>query len=196
MIVGGPSWADSDLYDIEARADGEARPDQMYGPMMQKLLEDRFQLKIHSEMREVPVYALQVAKSGLKVKPSPEGSCEVLDVNAVRLQIAAGNTRRKICNANWSTKAGNAILDAHGMTMAGLSEGPLSTKLDRPVIDRTGVAGRFDFHLEFAPDQLTADATAPSIFTAVQDQLGLRLVPARGSVPVLVIDHLERPSGN
>ena len=62
MIIGGPSWADSDLYDIEARADGEAPPDQMYGPMIQTLLENRFRLKIHSEAREVPVHALKVAK--------------------------------------------------------------------------------------------------------------------------------------
>lgn len=199
IIIGGPSWADSDLYDIEARADNEALPDQMYGPMLQRLLENRFRLKIHSETREVPVYALKVAKGGVKARPSPEGSCEILDANAVRLQIAAGNSRRKICAMTWSAKAGNSVLDAYGMSMAAFSEEALSRKLDRPVIDRTGVAGRFDFHLEFSPGELTsaaADSTAPSIFTAVQDQLGLRLEPARGSVPVLVIDGLERPSGN
>lgn len=199
MIIGGPSWADSDLYDIEARADGDAPPDQMYGPMLQKLLENRFRLKVHSATREVPVYALTVVKGGIKVKPSPEGSCEILDVNTVRLQIAAGDSRKKICATTWGAKAGNVVLDAYGMSMAEFSKGALSRKLDRPVIDRTGVAGRFDFHLEFSPGELSSaapDSTAPSIFTAVQDQLGLRLEPARGSVPVLVIDRLERPSAN
>jgi uncharacterized protein (TIGR03435 family) len=199
MIIGGPSWADSDLYDIEARADGDAPPDQMYGPMMQRLLENRFQLKIHSETREVPVYALKVAKRGLKVKPSAQGSCEILDVNTVRLQIAAGDSRRPICGPHSRSADGNVILDALGTSMAEFSEGALSNRLDRPVVDRTGVAGRFDFHLEFSPDQLASpagDSVAPSIFSAVQDQLGLRLEPARGTVPVLVIDRLERPSSN
>lgn len=201
-ILGGPDWAESELYDVEAKADGDAPPDQMYGPMMQTLLEARFHLKVHRETKELPVYALTVAKGGLKVAPIAEGSCEVFDVNHLPVPKPGDPARPfNFCGRQKpGTNAGNLTLDIFGTTMRQFSEGPLSSRLDRPVIDRTGVTGRFDFHLEFSPVQSSGDvapeAAGPSIFTAVQEQLGLKLESTKGPVRVVVVDHIERPSEN
>lgn len=203
-ILGWPEWADSELFDIKAKADGNAAPDQMYGPMLQTLLESRFNLKLHRETRELPVYALTVAKGGMKIAPIRQGSCTAFDVNHMPIP-PPGETARPVnlCGRQSSGRAGaNMTLDVYGMTLTQLAEGPLSSRLDRPVIDRTGVAEKFDVHLEFAPAQMGADlpstapeTTGPSIFSALQ-QLGLKLEPAKGPVQVIVVDHIERPSEN
>jgi uncharacterized protein (TIGR03435 family) len=190
-VEGGPAWLKSDRYEIVAKAAGDASPDMMNGPMLQSLLEDRFKLRLHRETREIPVYALTVAKGGAKLHPFKEGSCTH-------------------CGAGGTMKGSNFQLHGQGVTSDEIAKS-LGTGLDRPVIDNTGLAGKFDFELEFAGDQATGPAfrdpnqvipAAPdpsagaSVFTAIQEQLGLKLEPTKGPGEFLVIDSVERPSGN
>jgi uncharacterized protein (TIGR03435 family) len=197
-VLGGPGWVDTDRYDIVASAPGETGLDEMYGPMMRALLEDRFQLKIHTETRELPVYALTVARGGAKLTPSKPGSCVAIDLKSV-LKASPGPN---YCGRFQMTRGAVRMADANGMTVAEFSSRVFRDTLDRPVVDRTGIAGLFDIHLEFSGAEITAaaggvdDNAAPSIFTAVQEQLGLRLSPDTGPVEVLVIDHVEKPSAN
>jgi uncharacterized protein (TIGR03435 family) len=196
-VLGGPDWVDTDRYDIVAKAPGEAGLDAMYGPMMRALLEDRFGLKIHSEIRELPVYALTAARGGAKLTPAKPGSCVAVDMNSV-LKAPPGPN---YCGRFEMKRGTVRIADARGMTVAEFAARVFRDTLDRPVIDRTGIGGLFDIHLEFSGlDNSTApggiDSTAPSVFTAVQEQLGLKLSPDKGPVEVLVIDHVEKPSAN
>ena len=204
-IEGGPAWINSDRYDINAKPADKASQEMMSGPMLQGLLEDRFMLKIHRETREVPSYELTVAKGGLKLKSFQVGSCTPLPARdltkppAPRAKLPAG---QRYCGALGTPKGPNMALDIQGMSLDDFSK-TLSLGLDRPVVNKTGITGMFDFHLEYAPDEVQhtltdqqTTPTAPSIFTAVQEQLGLRLVPAKGSAEFLVIDHVERPSEN
>lgn len=198
QVFGGPAWTQSDTYEIEAKAGDNAPIPQMYGPMLQVLLEERFKLKIHKEAREMPVYTLTVAKGGPKLQATKEGSCQVIDLKYTAEPPKPGEQAPVICGSA-SVRGNNGVtsLTTHGTTMEGLAARSLYTPLDRPVIDRTGLAGRFDIHLEYASaDAAVGDTSSPSVFTAVQDQLGLKLTPDKGPVEVLVIDHIERPSEN
>ena len=193
QIFGGPDWAKTETWDIEPRG-GEAPIAQMYGPMLQKLLEGRFRLKLHRETRQLPVYILTVAKGGPKLSATREGSCVPLDLNHMQ-PPSPGSVR---CgNGSVRGNAARTIVDSHGQTLTALAAQGFRGDLDRPVIDQTGLTGMFDIHLEFARDGAPAgDLSAPSLFTAVQEQLGLKLTPDKGPVEVLVIDHLERPNEN
>lgn len=211
QILGGPDWIDSDQYDIVAKADSKVRFEQMAGPMLQGLLEERFKLKIHLETRELPVYTLTVAKSGLKLQALKEGSCTSIDLNSP-LPAAPDQQPTDFCGRMTMKRNGPILtIGAHGITIAGFSSGLLASRLDRPVIDKTGIMDQFDFHLEFSPANTTSGVLSqdgidgasvapspegPSIFTAVQEQLGLKLAPGKGPVEVLVIDHVEKPSEN
>ena len=173
QILGGPKWVDEDRYFIEAKA---ARPvgghDLML--MLQALLAERFKLVVHRETRALAGYALVAAKSGLKAKPSAPGT------------DSSGSLRR-------------GGLDARGYTMAQLAV-KLSETLHLPVADRTGIAGKYDFKLEWTTaDEMRARADAadgPSIFSALQEQVGLRLQSRKVAAEVLVIDHAEKPGEN
>jgi uncharacterized protein (TIGR03435 family) len=192
-ISGGPAWVYTDRYDIVAKAPGDADINEMYGPMMQSLIEQRFQLKIHNEVRERPVYFLKVASK--KLTPSKDGVCVPIDMS----QILKSRPPDNYCGRMTTRKgADNIIFDGYGITMADFARSIYKDATDRPVLDRTGLTGRFDIHFEFVPSTavLSADDTGRSIFTALQDQLGLRLSPGKGPVEVLVIDHVERPSQN
>lgn len=198
-LFGAPDWMASSRFDLTAKAAGEAPMDQMFGPMLQALLEERFRLKVHRDTRELPVYAMIVAKGGLKIRPTKAGTCIPLDLNH------ADNPSPDFCGRMTGKANGQHITDdAYGMSMTAIASRFLANRLDRPVIDKTGIAGEFDAHLEFARTNTTAAAdtsgatteTAPSIFTAVQEQLGLKLSPDKGPVEVLVIDHVERPTEN
>ena len=201
-IEGGPAWINSESYEINAKAGGGVSLAMMHGPMLQALLEDRFKLRVHRETRDVPVYALTVAKGGLKLSPFKEGSCTLVD----RTQFppfSAPLTPDQIaknCNARGTKDGLNLKVEAQGMTIDEFARIFLDTHtLGRPVINRTHIAGRFDFHLEYAPERgAPADELGggPSIFTALQEQLGLKLESARGPGEFLVIDHIERPSEN
>ena len=200
-ITGGPAWIGSALYDIEARAEGNPSEAMMQGPMLQALLEDRFQLKMHRETREVPVYSLTVAQGGPRLISFTEGSCAPMPLAVPMPKLAPGE---EYCKVRVGVRP--PAVDAQGSTLAEFSQ-MLTLVLDRPVVDKTGIAGKFDIHLEFAINEATprflpggdlarfADAPggAPSIFTAMK-QLGLELEPAQGSSDFLVIDHVERPA--
>jgi uncharacterized protein (TIGR03435 family) len=199
-LLGAPEWAGSSRYNVTAKAPGDPPMDQMFGPMLQGLLEDRFQLKVHRETREFPVYTMTLAKGGLRIQQSKEGSCIPLDLSH------SDQPSPDFCGRMTGRANGVHVTDdAYGMTMTEIASRFLANRLDRPVIDKTGREGLFDAHLEFARDNLPigadnagapADTAAPSIFTAVQEQLGLKLSPDKGPVEVLVIDHVEKPSVN
>ena len=186
-VSGGPAWVDSDSYDILAKTPGEVRPnrdEQM--AMLRTLLADRFKLKFHREQKEFSIYALSVAKNGPKLKEGKE---------------PPGDPRPLIFYL--SPRA--VMLPGRNASMADLASAFQRAALDRPVVDKTGLAGRFDFDLEWTPEESqfngaglkgTAESTQPELFTAIQQQLGLRLEAARGPIAVLVIDHVERPSEN
>ena len=184
QIEGGPSWFDSDRYDIEARVDGSYSVDDLH-TMMKNLLADRFGLKFHTESREGNVYALTVEPGGIKMKPNdtPENDNIVVMPGPNFTQVG---TRVPMVYLAWYL-------------------GQNLQRDERPVLDLTGLKGFYDFKLSFLPplppdisrDTLPPELLEkPSIFDAVRDQLGLKLTAQKGPVDHYVIDHLERPSGN
>jgi uncharacterized protein (TIGR03435 family) len=174
QVAGAPGWAERDAWDVAANApDGKDIDDDALKPMMQSLLATRFQFKFHREVRQLPVYSLLVEKSGAKLTPH-KGT----DGPSGRTLVAAGR----------------ATLTAKAVPIAALAEN-LARAVGRPVTDNTGLMGLYDLKLEWTPDQ-TTDAGAASIFTALREQLGLRLEPARGPVDVIVVDAAERASEN
>jgi uncharacterized protein (TIGR03435 family) len=207
---GGPAWVNSDRYQITATADGNQPVEMVRGPMLQALLEDRFRLKIHTETREIPVYALTVAKGGPRLNPSKEGSCTPVD--RTKLPSLPPAPGQKYCGWIGRWRGSNLTVDAPGTSLGEFSK-MLENVFHHPVIDKTGIAGLFDFHLEFVVDAalgmtsppplpLNGDPAAappepgPSIFTALQE-LGLKIdESAKGPGQFLVIDSVERPSEN
>ena len=186
-ISGGPGWIESDHYDIVAVTPGEVRPshdEQM--SMLRTLLADRFKLTFHREEKVFSIYELEVAKSGPKLKAS---SAPPEDPPAL---ISTVYPQR-------------IVMPARNATMSDLARLMQRAILDRPVVDKTGLTGRYDFDLEWAPDETqfggevpVAPADAPSLplFSAIQQQLGLRLEATRGPVAALVVDKAERPTAN
>ena len=206
-VEGGPSWIYSEGYIIQATAP-QASIEAMEGPMLRTLLEDRFRLKLHRETKQVPVYALTIGKGGFKLPKATPGSCTPPDFSTYPMPaLPAG---KHYCNNTGvgGRKGPNTVLNQDEATVDDIAK-LLTLILDRPVVDKTGLTGQYNFHLEFAVDQTTPGvlnapsfgpvsdaAPAASIFTVVQEQLGLKLEPARGARDVLVIDHVERPSEN
>jgi uncharacterized protein (TIGR03435 family) len=211
QIAGAPGWIDSEHYDIQAKAESNPSVQQMEGPMLRRLLEERFSLAIHRETRQLPVYMLSVGKTGPELQPSKEGSCTPYATNSPPPIKAQGEPRPVFCGFQRTPTEGlNRTLDAKGVTMAALATNLSRTytaALGRNVIDGTGLTGIFDFHLTWAMDPPAAvpgaagnmsplESTGPSIFVALQEQLGLRLESTKGPVEVIVIDHIQKPSGN
>jgi uncharacterized protein (TIGR03435 family) len=211
-IEGGPSWINSDLYEITAKAEGTPARETMQGPMLQALLEDRFHLRIHREIGEMPLYALTVAKGGPKLEPFEEGSCFTPQPGT---PLPPPDKFRPCGGILFRRNGPVQILEMWGMTLGKISQNLTWNVVDRQVIDKTGIAGTFNIHLEFAPDTATpggvpgrdgvpggvggvvaADPSGPSIFTAIQEQLGLKLEATRGPGQFLVIDSIERPTEN
>jgi uncharacterized protein (TIGR03435 family) len=194
-IEGGPGWIDSERYYIDAKAEGPQTQEMMKGPMMRTVLEDRFKLKIRRETRQGPVYELKVAQGGPKLEPVEDGKCTPVEDFDFR-KLAPGQKAPLLCNGAM-VQSGKLAFTA--MSMADFCQNLTWNALDRRVIDKTGIAGKFNFHIEFAPDEATAEPAepaGPSIFTALQQQLGLKLERATGPVEFLVIEHVERPSEN
>jgi uncharacterized protein (TIGR03435 family) len=184
QISSGPGWFNTETFDVQARADGTYSIDELH-TMFKNLLADRFGLKFHSETKEGPVYELVVDKSGLKMKADAAGA----SLNIPILPQGRGKfvgTRVPMEYLCWF--------------LGQLGQGDY-----RPVIDKTGLTDVYDFTLEYMPD-LPPSASSddlppemrnrPSLQDAVQEQLGLKLVPAKGPVKVYVIDHVEQPSAN
>ncbi len=201
-VTGGPAWTTSALYEIDAKTKKPQSRADRNGPMLQALLEDRFKLKVHRETREVPVYKLTVAAGGVKLPPF-QGSCVPWDWDHPNPgPTHCGNSRL----------TGNGI-DLNGATMADLGVFFL-VALDRPIIDKTGLAGRFNFHLELPSEEIEyfhhahgmpalsdpqAQPADPSLISAIKTaagKLGLNLESAQGPGEFLVIDHVARPSNN
>jgi uncharacterized protein (TIGR03435 family) len=190
--------------------------------MLQALLADRFKLTLHRETKELPVYNLVIAKGGPKLQESkPDETTNKGDKTG---DIAAGGKKAASspggpltvgggggpagsksvslaagggASVSFGGRGGNRNMSGRGVTMQGLTA-TLANVTGRPVMDKTGLTGKYDYKLEYAPDDnsVEADPTGPSIFTAVQEQLGLKLESAKGPVEIFVIDHVERPSEN
>ncbi|HJZ98168.1 MAG TPA: TIGR03435 family protein [Candidatus Solibacter sp.] len=202
-LEGVPDWVQSTTYTINAKSDDPQSGAMMRGPMMQALLEERFQLKTHRETREVAGYIMTVASGGLKLRSTTAGSCKHVDPTDLGQSDPPEN--QPVCLFPTRTsRDGLAVLDVYGISLSVFSR--FLHPNGRPVIDQTGVAGVFDIHLEWEPNATNSPipedgvASDPSphvsAIKATRDQLGLRLEPGRGQREVLVIDHIERPSGN
>ncbi len=203
QVVGGPSWTASDHYDVAAKPETDPGPNQV-PVMLQGLLADRFGLKFHREKREMPVYELVVARGSGKtpgLTESVEGACSPPDPSHGPPQPG----EKMPCGM---MRMGPNQLNATAQTLGAVTE-VLSRLLGRTVTEGTGLTGKYDIQLEWTPDpgqamQLppdapkptTADAAGPSIFTAIQEQLGLRLESKKGAVEILVIDSAQKPSEN
>jgi uncharacterized protein (TIGR03435 family) len=181
QLVDAPSWVNQERWDLEAQAEGlpaNVTPEMMF-PLLRKLLEDRFHLKVRREMREMPVYQLLVDRGGPKLKLT---TTEGLD------------------GANTSAGPKGIKVDAVRLGMQRFSQ-MMSSRVGRAVVDRTGLSGRYDFTLEWVPE-MAATATGdgapagPSVFTALRETLGLRLESGRDMVEVLVVESVARPTEN
>lgn len=185
VISGGPGWMESDHYDIVAVTPGAELPthdEQM--AMLRSLLAERFKLGFHREPKEFSIYVLEVAKGGPKLKESTAPASDPAQlISTVYPQ--------------------HIHLPARNATMGEFASLLQRALLDRPVVDKTGLAGRYDFDLEWAPDETQfggevpvapSDAPSPPFFTAIEQQLGLRIEATRGVVQALVVDRAERPT--
>jgi uncharacterized protein (TIGR03435 family) len=171
QILSGPSWIGVARYDVTATSEAVA-DDAAVRKEVQSLLEKRFQLRTHRETRELPEYSLVVEKGGIK----PEG-------------LRVSENRRRGINSRQGAMTGEAA------PMANLAV-VLSRQLERPVVDNTGLQGNYDFMVEWTPDLAVGDSPGPSLFTALREQLGLRLEATKGPVEVIVVDGAEKPSEN
>jgi uncharacterized protein (TIGR03435 family) len=178
QILDGPSWLGSARFDIQAKSDlgdqiknlTSEQGDELKRRMVQGLLADRFHLKVHEETRTLPAYDLVLAKGGSKLQPSQ--------------------------SHGRSIGTGRNHFDGEGLTATLIAQ-ELSKIAGRVVVDKTSLDGRYDFKLRWTPDDaVTADSEVPTLFPAIQEQLGLKLEPAKEPVPVLVIDHVEPPTAN
>lgn len=213
QISGEPGWLNSDHYDIEAKMDS-ATADALHKlsedqrrlerqRMLQALLADRFKLAIHRETKELPVYALVVAKNGPKLQEAKPGDTYPNGIKGPDGVARAGFMRM-----------GRGELTGQGLPMSSLVR-LLTQQLGRTVMDKTDLTGKYDFTLKWTPDESQGamlkgpdggqpgaasapppDSSGPSIFTALQEQLGLKLESQKGQVEILVIDHVEKPSEN
>jgi uncharacterized protein (TIGR03435 family) len=178
QIAGGPSWVGNDFYDIAAKAEGEGKPTtEEFRQMLRNLIADRFQLKFRREIKELPVYELVLAKGGPTMRQNTESA-----------------------SYRWGIP-GKGQWDVTSAEMQRLASS-LAKEVGRTVLDMTGLKARYDFKLEWMPEDTAPpdpDSIAgvtparPSIFTAVQEQLGLKLEPKKDSVEMLIIESVERP---
>jgi bla regulator protein blaR1 len=199
-IVGAPEWVKTTHFDIDAKVAAEDAPKlkdlkfEQRGGMLVQLLEERFKLKYHHETREMQIYSLVVAKGGSRLKPTVPDPASPGAKKGSRMTLGS---------------PGN--LEAQGTGMPVLAH-MLSRELGRTVVDKTGLTGDYDYSLKWKPDDAppasagapggsgqeeeSASAAGPTLFTALEEQLGLKLESGKGPVDVIVIDHVEMPSAN
>lgn len=196
-ILGASGWMNAEMYDVQAKMDPEVfEAFQKLSPekrrvarqrMLQVLVQDRFKAVVHIEIREIPNYDLVIAKNGPKLKEAAVPTTAAAEIK----KSVSGSTQ---------------IFDYRSEPIAQLA-GLLTAETGRPVNDKTGLTGLYDFTIKYTPNSLSTDAqppgdtaliveTAPSIERAIQEQLGLKLAPTTGFVNGIVIDHVERPTGN
>jgi uncharacterized protein (TIGR03435 family) len=199
QLVDAPDWTRTERFDITAKADGDLEYGQL--PLMvQSLLAERFSLVVHRETREMPVYGLVMSRSDGRLGPQlVKSEIDCTDPARRRPPVApdpapaASQTPPfEPCSTNANTSGNAATLRVGSMPMSSLAA-TLSNYVNRIVVDRTGLAGGFDALLTWSPNQ-TIESSGASIFTAVQEQLGLKLESQRGTVEVLVIDRVEQPT--
>lgn len=189
QILNGPDWTDQDKYDISAVPDQEGQPSgKQWKGMLQKLIAERFHMTMHMEQRELPVFAVTLAKDGPK-------------------NMAENTSGGSLPSLFFRGAPGGIMLPAKNATMKDFTGLLQEVVLDKPVVDQTGLKGRYDFNLTWAPDESQlggrfrppanppADAP-PSLFTAAQEQIGLKIESTKAKVDVMVIDHVEKPSAN
>jgi len=186
-ISGGPAWMESEHYDIEAKTPGEARPgrpEQM--AMLRGLLVDRFGLKFHREPKVMSMYLLTVAPGGAKLKASASPA----DAQPATVSTVYPN---------------KIVMPARNASMGDFVAVMQRAILDRPVVDQTGLTGRYDFDLEWAPDETQfggeipaakEDAPSPPLFVAMREQMGLKIEATKGPVDAFVVDGVARPSAD
>jgi uncharacterized protein (TIGR03435 family) len=190
QIANLPDWASADSFDIKAKLDEataaewqklpEAEIKRRQQPMLQSLLADRFELRVHHEIRQLSVFSLIVAKNGPKLKVSPAGTISYSGMS-------------------------NGYITGQGISMHAFVFN-LSNEIGHQVVDETGLTNNYELTLNWAPDEMEASSdlsrsapgadAGPSVFAAIQEQLGLKLVPSKGPVEVIVIDHIDRPTEN
>jgi len=208
QLSGGPPWLDSLRFDVTAKPENNPKQDELRA-MLKALLADRFQLTTHQESKELPIYALVLARKDGKLGPSlPEakdGGCTTPDPTQPRTPPEPGKAPPRYC--------GNMMM---GMRTLTIISGPvgnmvpmLARMLGRTVIDKTGLTGKYDVSLEWTPDEAQlamlppdvprpapSEMPGPTIYTALQEQLGLKLEAQKGPVDVLIIDRAEKPTAN
>jgi len=213
-VIGGPEWIDDDRYQVDAKI-----PDALFAEMqkmppmdrqnrnllmMQSLLADRFKLKVHFDTREMPIYELLVAKGGSKLTPAKEAAPES---GAPPPPPGLGNPRPQGMREGIMVlrkPPATVEMTATGVTLDMLKDFPGFGLGGSPVVNKTGLTGKYDFVLDWAMDQPATpgsdtpvvESDAPPLFTALEEQLGLKLVKTKGPVEVVVIDSIERPSAN
>jgi uncharacterized protein (TIGR03435 family) len=184
QILSAPAWTESDRYEIEATPAGEGMPNQrQIKTMLAKLLADRFQLVFHREQRELPAFVIVVAGGKPRLTPT--------QADPRSLPVAG---------------MGPGLFYGVNATMTNFANALQGVATDRPVVDQTGLTGRYDFRLEWTPDPSqfggralptgSPDRNSPALLTAIQEQLGLKLESRRATVDVLVIDRIDKPSQN
>jgi uncharacterized protein (TIGR03435 family) len=205
QISGGPGWMGSDLFDISAKPEIPTTNFDQIRLMLQSLLIERFHLGLRSDTREMPVYALVVDKNGPKFKEASDSDPNIVDLGP-RPDLKGGGGRPRF------TIIRRGRLTAQGSDMAGLAD-HLSDFVGRVVVDKTRLKGRYDVKLEWQPDENqiamfqtmgvpegfgapAPDAQGPSLFAALQEQLGLKLESQKGPVEIFTIERAERPSEN
>jgi uncharacterized protein (TIGR03435 family) len=192
-ITGLPKWAEDEHFDVDAKVsedDIDAFKKLKYdqrGTLLLAALEDRFKLRAHTEMRELPIYSLVVAKGGPKLKPAEEGNTYANGLKFNGKAAGAGamsiNVSGTISHAEFqATNLENLVNN-------------LTLQVNRQVEDHTGLSGLYDFKLDWSPDD-AKDPAVPGIFTALEEQLGLKLVPSKGPVEGVVVEHVEQPTEN
>jgi uncharacterized protein (TIGR03435 family) len=186
QLAGAPDWLNSETWSVDARAEGNPTRDQLM-LMLRSLLEERFHLKAHHESREMPVYALTVAKNGPKLPaPNPEACTTPVPGKPEPTAPPCGRVRISMSPQGVLMEGGTAAISELTRVLA--------IPLSRPVVDHTGLGGAYDIRLLFTED--ASDASSTGIFTAIQEQLGLKLESVKAPIDVLVIDHIERPTIN
>ena len=198
-VAGGPGWIDSDHFDIVANGDGSHSPQEKW-LMIRALILERFKLVVHKETRELPIYALVTSKGDGTLGPKLRRSDT--DCAPPRTPPPPGPPDRNRPNQCGALYSAPGSVNFRGVLMEDLARFGLSSRVGRTVVNRTGLAGRYDLDLEFSPTgplQASPDAadaggaTGPSVFTALQEQLGLKLQAEKGPIDVLVVDRAEHP---
>lgn len=207
QVIGGPSWIDSIAYNIEAKPAGNTDPKHAW-LMLQTLLAERFKLALHRETRELPVYDLTVAKNGPRLPAAKDAGCVSFPPGTSPHPVPGKVDCGYVSGPFSESESGQMHMKGRRIRTSDLAR-ELALVLDRPVLDKTGFTGEFDLDLTFAPDQalrgaglrqagsgIAPEPGRPNIFAALEEQYGVKLVPAKGPVEVLVVDHAEKPAPN